>query len=70
MFTDEWAEFRDEIQHVAETHNWTTSERDSVMNALTSLPDTSAKLIWQHYAERGREFIRHNLHRNVKPKPT
>ncbi len=65
MFQDEWAEFRDEIQSVAENHKWTEEERNSVMKALAALPDNSSKIIWAHYAERGRLFIRHNLHRNV-----
>ena len=66
MFKDEWDEFRDEIQSVAESHVWTADERERVMRALTSLPENSSRLIWNDYASRGREFIRHNLHRNVK----
>jgi len=65
MFQDEWEEFRDEVQRVAENHVWTQAQRESVMRALISLPDKSSRLIWADYASRGREFIRHNLHRNV-----
>lgn len=65
MFKGEWEEFRDEVQRVAESHVWTVAERERVMQALISLPENSSRLIWNDYANRGREFIRHNLHRNV-----
>lgn len=61
--THGWELWHDEVVGETVTHRWTVKQVDDIIRGLDGLPRDSAQLIWQGYMERGKEFIRWNLHR-------
>lgn len=65
-FTGLFIEFKSEIESVSESHQWTLEDLDRLQMTLYGLPKVGAVALWNNVAERGREFIRWNLHRSTK----
>ena len=69
-FTDEeWGQWNHESKSVAESHQWTVQQVDSVIAALDGLPSDGAAALWHGYIKKEAEkpgFIRYNLHRKLR----
>jgi len=65
-----WYQFREESIELAAGYQWAAEEFDSLLGHLDALSGIGARAHWEIIERRDAKtpgFIRHNLHRKVKP---